>query len=180
MRSWPRRRLDVHAVAVDARHARLGADLDADALESARGLPGQPIAERAEDLLVGFDEEHDGARGVDRAKVLLERPARELGDLPRDLATGRPAADDGEGEPPPALGFRGAVSASSNAARIRRRRLRASSIVFIGRECSASSSCPKYEVVDPDATIRLSYGNVIAVPSGRTASDRPVLEIEAA
>ena len=100
------RRLDVHAVAVDARHASVGADLDAHALEPARGLPRQPIAERREDLLAGVEQEHVGARGVDRAEVLLERPVRELGDLSRDLATGRSAADDGEGKPPPALGLR--------------------------------------------------------------------------
>ena len=100
------RRLDLDAVAVDARHPRLGVDIDSHALKPTCGLQGQAVTEGPEELLVSFDEEHRGAGGVDRAEVLLERPARELGDLSRDLATRRPTTDDGKGQPRPALGFR--------------------------------------------------------------------------
>ena len=117
----------------------------------------RPSPKVREDLLVGFDEEHRGAGGVDRAKVALLSVRRASSAI-------CPATSHPVGPPPTTAKVShrrrsasdGAVSASSNAAKIRRRRLRASSIVFIGRECSASSSCPKYEVVDPAATIRLS------------------------
>ena len=73
----------------------------------------------------------------------------------------------------------GAVSASSNAAKIRRRRLRASSIVFIGRECCG-------ELVVSEVRGRRSGGDDQAVVGQRErrsqrpdGDDRPVLEIEA-
>ena len=100
------RRLDVHAVAIDARHKGLGANLDSDALEPGPGSPRQSITERCEDVFAGVEEEHDGARGVDRTKVAVQCAPGELGDLSSDLAPGRTAADDGEGQPLPALCFR--------------------------------------------------------------------------
>ncbi len=120
------------------------------------GFQGQAITERPEDLLVGFDEEHDSALGSIARKSFAS--------VRRASSAICPATSHPVGPPPTTAKVShlrrsasdGADSASSNAAKIRRRRLRASSIVFIGSEWLANSSRPKYEVVDPDATIRLS------------------------
>ena len=76
--------IDVDPVAIDSHHPRSATDLDPHPLERGRGLVGQPIAERRQDVLAGIKDENLGARGVRPTEVLLERPMRELGDLPGD------------------------------------------------------------------------------------------------
>ena len=74
--------------------------------------------------------------GIEGPELVAQAPRRELADLARDLDAGRPGADDRDREP--LLAARSgsvAVSAISNAPKIRRRSSSASSIVFMpGRE----------------------------------------------
>jgi hypothetical protein len=77
------------------------------------------------------------------AVFAVQRLGGDLADLPGQLDAGRAGADQGEGEPAGPFGRSAAVSASSNAPKIRRRIFSASSMVFIPGAIGAYSSWPK-------------------------------------
>ena len=62
---------------------------------------------------------------------------------------------------------------------MRRRRLSASSIVFIGRECRASSSCPKYEVDAPGGDDQAVVGQRVRRSQRPRGDDGSVFQVEA-
>ena len=105
-------------------------------LELAGGARRQPVAEGRERLLAAVDEHDPHRRGIERAELAAQAAGGELADLPGELDSGGTGAHDDDGEPfRPLLGGSVAVSAISNAPRMRRRSSRASSIVFMpGRE----------------------------------------------
>ena len=61
----------------------------------------QPVTERREDLLATLEQNDPHIGRIEAPEVVLQSPPRELRDLSRDLDTGRPAADDHEGQPRP-------------------------------------------------------------------------------
>ena len=113
-------------------------------------------ARRPPAALAAVEEQDPGVLRADGAELVVQRVGGELADLPGQLDPGRPAADEGEGQPAPPLVASAAVSASSNAPKILRRIASASAIVFMPGAHRANSSCPKYDWRTPAATMRSS------------------------
>ena len=90
---------DRHAACVDVGDHRALADGDAEVAELLARLGGGRFAERGDHALAGVEQDHPGGARVDPPEVASHRVARQDRELPRDLHSGRPAADDDEGEP---------------------------------------------------------------------------------
>ncbi|AKV04650.1 hypothetical protein AKJ09_11313 [Labilithrix luteola] len=89
---------EVGAVGPDVHDARIRADLDPELAELVDGAARQIFGEARQEARSSFDQ--DDARGsrVDRAEILAQDEARELGDRSGELHARRPAADDHEGQ----------------------------------------------------------------------------------
>ena len=93
--------LGVDPERIDADDAEPHAQLDAHLLELGPGPPRELAAEVGQRLLPPVDQNDPDRGGIDVAEVVPEAAVGELADLPRQLDTGRPCADDDEGHPEP-------------------------------------------------------------------------------
>ena len=130
--------------------------LDAEVAELAGSRRGEVVTERRQRFLAAVDEHDAHRRRIERTELAAQAPRRELADLSGDLDAGGAGADDHDREPLCFSSAVGAISAISNAPKIRRRSSSASSMVFMPGANNANSSCPKYDWPAPAATIRLS------------------------
>ena len=148
--------LHFDAALVDADDDGARVDLDPRLPELARPALGEPVAEGGEDLVAAVEQEHADLLRVEAAEVAVERAARELGDLTRDLDAGRPAADRDERQPfgpqlRVLLELRALERAEDPHPQLEGIRER----LDPGSE-RRNSSCPKYDCPTPAATTRLS------------------------
>ncbi len=91
--------LDDHSGLVDVGDDARHLELDAEFLEPLGRLAGKLVAECRKDLLAAIADDDSGVARVDFPEVVLEHAPRQLGDLARDLHSGRTAADHHEGQP---------------------------------------------------------------------------------
>ena len=100
----PSAALGVDPERIDAHDAPAHAQLDAHLLELLGGSLAQAVTEVGQRLLPAVDQEDPDGGGVDVAEVAGQAAGGQLADLPGQLHTGRPAADDGEGHEEALLG----------------------------------------------------------------------------
>ena len=130
-------------VVVHADGERVEVDLHSHLLQLPVRVGLQLLVERRQHRRRALQQDDPRLAGVDRAVVARQHGVRQLRDLPDGLHAGRAGADHDEREQLGPLGRVRRDSASSNAERIRSRRYRASSIVFMPGANSANSSRPK-------------------------------------
>jgi hypothetical protein len=104
------------------------------------GAALERLWERREHGVGGLDEDDASGPGIEAAVVALQRPSRELGDLPGELDTGRTRSHHDEGQPRLPLGGVGFQLRHLERPEDSTRSSSASSIVLIPGASTAKSS----------------------------------------
>ena len=116
---------------------------DAQLGQPARGLRRELLAERRHDPVAGIDQDHASLGGVDPREFAASASSGEDRELARDLDSGRPAADDHEGQQFVAYGRIGGPLGFLEGRDDALPQRDASRSVFSPNEVSAHSSWPK-------------------------------------